>query len=114
MTSKSKGPLAGGPKYLRAFERLYGAKCTSSAAAGIDPAEYYMAELGKLHIRGEWADALCPFHDDKTPSLSINLNHGAFKCHACRVSGGDVIDFHRKRYGMSFKAACAALGVHRD
>lgn len=114
MRQKSKGPLARGPSYLRAFEKLYGTKSTRSAGADVDPADYYMSELGKLRVRGEWADAVCPFHSDKSPSLSVNLRHGAFKCHACGASGGDVIAFHMRRYGMSFKAACATLGVRRD
>ena len=29
----------------------------------------------------------CPFHDDGTPSLSINLDNGLFKCFACNESG---------------------------
>lgn len=29
----------------------------------------------------------CPFHNDNTPSLSINLENGLFKCFACNESG---------------------------
>jgi 5S rRNA maturation endonuclease (ribonuclease M5) len=36
--------------------------------------------------------ALCPFHPDKTPSLSVSTEKGAWKCHAGCGAGG-VIDF---------------------
>ena len=49
---------------------------------------------------------LCPFHDDKTPSLSIY--DGRFKCFACGECG-DIIDFVRKKYGMDTKGAIAYL-----
>jgi len=35
----------------------------------------------------------CPFHDDKTPSLSINAETGKFHCFGCNAKGGDIFDF---------------------
>jgi len=35
----------------------------------------------------------CPFHDDKTPSLSINAATGKFHCFGCHAKGGDIVDF---------------------
>ena len=35
---------------------------------------------------------LCPFHDEKTPSLSVRATHGTFHCFGC-AAGGSVIDF---------------------
>ena len=32
----------------------------------------------------------CPFHDDKTPSLSINAETGKFHCFGCHAKGGDI------------------------
>lgn len=58
---------------------------------------------------GVWRDALCPFHGDKTPSLRINIDKGAFACMACGVKGGDVLAFHMKLTGLSFIAAAKAL-----
>lgn len=34
-----------------------------------------------------WATALCPFHDDSSPSLSVNLSSGNWICHACKQTG---------------------------
>ncbi len=39
-----------------------------------------------------WFQTLCPFHEEKNPSFSYNLEHGGFKCHGCNTSG-TVTDF---------------------
>ena len=31
--------------------------------------------------------ALCPFHDDTNPSLSINTEDGLYYCHSCNATG---------------------------
>ncbi len=74
------------------------------------PAEYYARELGTLKGSGAWRTALCPFHDDSNPSLSVKLETGAYHCHACGEGGGDVLAFQRRKYGQDFKAACKTLG----
>jgi hypothetical protein len=40
--------------------------------------------------------ALCPFHADKNPSLSIGPT-GVFYCHACKASGS-VFDFYARKH----------------
>ena len=35
----------------------------------------------------------CPFHEDSTPSLSINAETGKFHCFGCHQKGGDIFDF---------------------
>ena len=75
------------------------------------PATYYKKEEIKLTGRGEWRNALCPFHDDHNPSLRIHINTGGFKCMACGVHGGDVLAFHMRRHGLSFKQAAKDLGT---
>lgn len=42
---------------------------------------------------------LCPFHNDSTPSLSVDKNTNKFKCFACGESGS-AIDFVAKLKGM--------------
>lgn len=37
--------------------------------------------------------ALCPFHDDGNPSLSINAGNGVYFCHGCGA-GGDQFNFY--------------------
>ena len=75
------------------------------------PAHYYHSELGTRLNGSGWVSAKCPFHDDKSPSLGVNLEHGGYRCHCCGASGGDVLAFHMARYGLSFRAAAEALGA---
>jgi hypothetical protein len=78
------------------------------------PADYYAGELRRLAGCGEWRTALCCFHDDHSPSLSVNLRTGAFRCFACGTRGGDVLDFQRLRHDQSFPDAARALGAWRE
>lgn len=48
--------------------------------------------------------ALCPFHNEKTPSFSINQDLQIFKCFGCGESG-DVITFIEKIEGLDFVRA---------
>ena len=37
--------------------------------------KYYDRELGRTRGSGPWRSARCPFHDDRRPSLSVNVVH---------------------------------------
>jgi hypothetical protein len=77
------------------------------------PLNYYHTHFSNLpqHIDREWSSVLCCFHDDKNPSLSINLRSGGFYCFGCGAKGGDVIAFHMLRYGMPFTAVVTFFGA---
>ena len=75
------------------------------------PQDYYRGEGIKLLGTGGWRKALCPFHVDTKPSLSVRFETGAFKCHACGAHGGDVLAFHMQRHGLRFVEAVKALGA---
>ena len=36
---------------------------------------------------------LCPFHDDKSPSLSFELQKKIFTCFSCSFKANDIFDF---------------------
>ncbi len=46
---------------------------------------------------------LCPFHDDRQPSLSVNLERKLFHCFACQAKG-DIFDFVAKIERVSLPA----------
>lgn len=46
----------------------------------------------------------CPFHDDRSPSMSVNPTIGIYKCFACGA-GGDVFKFVREHEKLDFKGA---------
>ncbi|HRN85790.1 MAG TPA: DNA primase [Candidatus Dojkabacteria bacterium] len=47
---------------------------------------------------------LCPFHQEKSPSFSVNSELGMFKCFGCG-EGGDAIKFLEKIEGLDFSHA---------
>src|SRR5262249_10591850 len=57
---------------------------------------------------GGEAAALCPFHDDTNPSLSVNVETGLWCCHA-GCGGGDVFSFVMKRDEVDFPQAVQTL-----
>lgn len=61
--------------------------------------------------KGRNQSALCPFHADSNPSLSVNDDKGLFKCFVCNV-GGDGIAFVEKYKNLGFReslAECAKI-----
>ena len=50
--------------------------------------------------------ASCPFHNEKTPSLSIKKEH--YKCFGCGAYGG-IIDFVMNYFGLPFMQAVMKL-----
>jgi len=51
----------------------------------------------------------CPFHDEKTPSFSVNAVDKLFYCFGCG-KGGDLISFVRETEGLDFAGAIEWLG----
>ncbi|QMT98229.1 DNA primase [Mycoplasma tullyi] len=57
-----------------------------------------------LERKGSNYKSLCPFHDDNTPSFSVNDPKGVWKCFSCNESGG-VIEFVQKKDNLNFVEA---------
>ncbi|MBR6453234.1 MAG: DNA primase [Fibrobacter sp.] len=47
---------------------------------------------------------VCPFHDDHSPSMTVNSTLGIYKCFACGA-GGDVFKFIQEHEKLDFKGA---------
>ena len=61
-----------------------------------------------LEKKGKNYRAICPFHDDHDPSLSISTDKQIFKCFVCGT-GGNVFTFVQKIEGISFPEAVAKV-----
>ena len=63
----------------------------------------------ELKKNGKGWFGLCPFHDDKTPSLSVTPSKNEWHCFGCGA-GGDVIRFVEMFDRVDFKEAVKRLG----
>ena len=72
------------------------------------PLAAYVGRWVKLTRRGREHIGLCPFHNEKTPSFSVNEEKGFFHCFGC-AAHGDVIGFAMRREGLSFPEAIERL-----
>lgn len=57
-----------------------------------------------LNKKGKSYTAICPFHDDHDPSLSISTDKQIYKCFVCGA-GGDVFGFVSRIESISFPEA---------
>lgn len=61
-----------------------------------------LRKTGRNHV------GLCPFHDEKTPSFSVNEDRGFFHCFGCGV-GGNVFSFISRIDGLEFPEVARML-----
>lgn len=62
----------------------------------------------QIHRVGNRFKALCPFHDDKNPSMEINSQRQSYKCWSCGA-GGDCIEFVKQYERVEFPEAVRIL-----
>jgi DNA primase len=73
------------------------------------PIEKVIEEYLTLRASGESTlVGLCPFHEDRTPSLTVYPATGTFHCFGCRATG-DVISFVRAIEHLGFAQTLDAL-----
>ena len=73
----------------------------------MDPLAVYQDYI-RLTRRGHRSVGLCPFHKEKTPSFSVDLDNGLFYCFGCH-KGGDLIQFVQEMESCSFREAVELL-----
>ena len=72
----------------------------SEILSRIDFPSFYLQHLPDLKPNGNnEASATCPFHEDSTPSLFVNLEKGVFNCFGCGEAG-DAIQFLQKLHSI--------------
>lgn len=126
MTTNMKNPGAGGRRGSSAFaggevRGHVSAVALQNCGARIpanwrnrlpDPAVYYgrhVAKLSKPNATG-WAQGACPFHEDRTASLSVYVAdaRGGWRCFA-GCGSGNLVAFHMRCTGLAFREAVADL-----
>jgi DNA primase len=81
--------------------------CVDDSTARIKRAIDIVALVGEyvpLTRSGAKFKGLCPFHEDHTPSLTVDPNYQSFKCWACGA-GGDVFNFLQRIERIDFVEA---------
>jgi len=66
------------------------------------------AEVTKVKKTGRSVMAVCPFHQEKTPSLSIDPARGLYHCFGCG-KGGDVFQWIQETHSLDFVGALELL-----
>jgi len=74
----------------------------------------YEKYLDKTKIAGNRMTALCPFHDDKNASFSVDLKTGKYTCFAC-AEKGNFTSFYAAMHNIStadaYKAICESYNI---
>src|SRR3954449_2720150 len=65
---------------------------------------HLVAEKTDLRRVGSRWTGLCPFHEERTPSFSVNPQEKLYYCFGCGA-GGDVIKFVRETEQLEFAEA---------
>lgn len=70
-------------------------------------AERYLQNV--QYTTGSEVIALCPFHEDHSPSFQFNIDRGLFICFSCGASGS--IRRLEQRFGVSYRSVGVGLDV---
>lgn len=71
---------------------------------------------GRIALKktGKNWSALCPFHDEKSPSFTVNDDKQFYYCFGCGASGnviGFVMDFDRVEFPQAVRSIGVSLGL---
>ena len=69
-----------------------------------------ISEYLPLTGRGRNFFGVCPFHDDHSPSMSVNRERQIYKCFSCGA-GGNVFTFIRDYENISFMQAVQKIAA---
>lgn len=75
----------------------------------VDYRSEYTQYVKRAKITGDQLIGLCPFHDDKNNSLSVNLKTGQWHCFA-EDRGGNFTQFYAEINGLDTKSLQADSG----
>ncbi|MBS1887917.1 MAG: DNA primase [Actinobacteria bacterium] len=87
------------------------ARISSDSINAVRDAADMAAEVGRytdLKRNGAQMMGLCPFHDERSPSFSVDPQDKLYHCFGCGVAG-DVFGFVMEKEGLGFSEAVEAL-----
>jgi DNA primase len=87
------------------------ARISSDSINQVRDAADMVAEVGRytdLKRNGAQMMGLCPFHDERSPSFSVDPQDKLYHCFGCGVAG-DVFGFVMEKEGLGFSEAVEAL-----
>ncbi len=67
-----------------------------------------ISEVTKVKRSGRTFMAVCPFHEEKTPSMSVDRARGLYHCFGCG-KGGDLFSFIQETQGLNFRESLEVL-----
>jgi DNA primase len=73
----------------------------------VDMVQLVSAKTDLRRVGTRWT-GLCPFHDERTPSFSVNADEKLFYCFGCQAKG-DAIGFVEQSEGLDFREAVELL-----
>jgi DNA primase len=78
----------------------YTADSVERVKDAVDMVDLVSAHSDLRRVGQRWT-GLCPFHDERTPSFSVNAEHKRYHCFGCSASG-DAIDFVQEIEALDF------------
>jgi DNA primase len=87
------------------------ARISSESINAVRDAADMVTEVGRytdLRRAGGQMMGLCPFHDESSPSFSVQPQDKLYHCFGCGV-GGDIFEFVMEKEGLGFSEAVEAL-----
>jgi DNA primase len=70
--------------------------------------EQVIGEVVRLKRAGSNLQGLCPFHQEKSPSFSVSVSKGIFKCFGCGKAG-NVVNFVMEHESLGYLEALKTL-----
>jgi DNA primase len=86
---------------------LIAAESLERLKESVDIVEVIGAHTDLRRQGARWV-GLCPFHDERTPSFSVDAQEKLYHCFGCGV-GGDAIKFVEEKEGLGFAEAVELL-----
>src|SRR3954462_13475347 len=86
---------------------LYTKDSIARVEGAVDMVELVGARSDLRRVGTRWT-GLCPFHDERTPSFSVNAENKLYYCFGCGASG-DAIKFLQETDGLPFAETLEVL-----